>query len=217
MLSTLLRLLDLDKGSIFVDGTDLSRVPRSIVRERCFITIPQDPFITIEASLRFNIDAFERYSDNQVVCALEEARLWAHFSKLGDGEEQCLLGTSRLGVEEVLDQPLTSFPPLTLGQLQLLSLSRAVLRSRPPLKMPHLESSSKPILLLDEATASLDLETEAFVQDLIHKKFTSQGHTVIMVAHRVGLEMGSNGTREFDKVIWMDQGKVVRVEEKVDI
>lgn len=217
MVLTLLRLLDLDKGSIFVDGIDLSRVPRSIIRERCFITIPQDPLITIEASLRFNIDAFERYSNDQVVCALEEARLWSHFSKAGDGEEQYPCGTLRASIEKILDQPSTSFSPLTLGQLQLLSLSRAVLRSQRPLKMPDSESSSKPILLLDKATASLDIETEAYVQDLIHEKFTRQGHTVIMVAHRIGLGMGSNGTREFNKVIWMDQGKLVKVEGKMDM
>jgi ABC-type multidrug transport system fused ATPase/permease subunit len=56
LLLTLLRLLDAKSGTIKVDGVDLSLVPRTLVRQRCFITVAQDPFILGQASLRFNLD-----------------------------------------------------------------------------------------------------------------------------------------------------------------
>lgn len=56
LLLALLRLLDTQSGSIEVDGIDLSLVPLSTIRERCFITVTQDPFLLAQASLRFNLD-----------------------------------------------------------------------------------------------------------------------------------------------------------------
>lgn len=56
LLLTLLRLLDLKSGTIRVDGIDLSLVPRSLVRQRCFVTIAQDLFVLGHASLRSNLD-----------------------------------------------------------------------------------------------------------------------------------------------------------------
>jgi len=56
LMLTLLRLLDMKSGTIKVDGIDLSLVPRSLIRQRCFITVAQDPFILGQASLRFNLD-----------------------------------------------------------------------------------------------------------------------------------------------------------------
>jgi ABC-type multidrug transport system fused ATPase/permease subunit len=49
-------MVDIQSGSIVVDGVDLSTVPRSLVRQKCFITIAQDPYILEPASLRFNLD-----------------------------------------------------------------------------------------------------------------------------------------------------------------
>jgi ATP-binding cassette subfamily C (CFTR/MRP) protein 1 len=62
LLLTLLRLLDVKSGVIKVDGIDLSLVPRSLIRRRCFITVAQDPFLLAQASLRFNLDVRRHYS-----------------------------------------------------------------------------------------------------------------------------------------------------------
>jgi ABC-type multidrug transport system fused ATPase/permease subunit len=83
-----------------------------------------------------------------------------------------------------LDQPLESFPPLTPGQLQLLSFARAILRTKPKL-VSIAELQRKEILLLDEATSSLDPVAEALVQNLIQEHFTNKGHTVIIVSKQV--------------------------------
>lgn len=56
LMLALLRLLDLKSGTIKVDGVDLSLVPRDLIRQRCFITVGQDPFILSQASLRLNLD-----------------------------------------------------------------------------------------------------------------------------------------------------------------
>ena len=56
MLLTLLRLLDMKSGTIKVDGIDLSVVPRSLIRQKCFITVAQDSLVLGPASLRFNLD-----------------------------------------------------------------------------------------------------------------------------------------------------------------
>ena len=62
LLLTLLRLLDVKSGVIKVDGIDLSLVPRYLIRQRCFITVAQDPFLLAQASLRFNLDVRRHYS-----------------------------------------------------------------------------------------------------------------------------------------------------------
>lgn len=165
------------KGSISVDGVDLSLVPLSAVREQCFITIPQNSFIIQEASLRFNIDPFETYTDEQIVSCLEATQLWTHLTK-NDGSSSEVPPTS-----ERLDRPLPSFSPLTPGQLQLFTVARAVLRTKPRLSSPA-DHQRKEILLLDEATSSLDPATEKLVQDLVQEHFTDRGHTVIMVSNR---------------------------------
>lgn len=56
LLLTLLRVIDLKYGAIRVDGVDLTLIPRTLIRQKCFITVSQDPFLIAQASLRFNLD-----------------------------------------------------------------------------------------------------------------------------------------------------------------
>ncbi|KAK5122260.1 hypothetical protein LTR85_004170 [Meristemomyces frigidus] len=198
LLLALLRLLDLETGSIRIDGIDTARVPRSILRERCFITVPQDPFFLFDASLRFNLDPSGSYSDDQISSVLDRTRLWPHF-----------VASSRRQRQDILDQSLTSLAALSSGQSQLLSLSRAILRSQMPLKQ-RTHTATKPTLLLDEATSSLDFETERYIHRLIQESFTDRGYTVIMIAHR--LEAVAQSMRPgSDFVVWMDGGSIVRM------
>jgi ATP-binding cassette subfamily C (CFTR/MRP) protein 1 len=73
---SLLRLLDSRSGSITVDGTDISEIVRSAVRQKCFISVPQDPFLLPDATLRFNLDPNEHYQDEEITAALGKTRLW---------------------------------------------------------------------------------------------------------------------------------------------
>jgi ATP-binding cassette, subfamily C (CFTR/MRP), member 1 len=72
---SLLRLFDPRSGSITVDGTNISKIARSVVRQKCFISVPQDPFLLPDATLRFNMDPNEHYQDEEITAALEKTRL----------------------------------------------------------------------------------------------------------------------------------------------
>lgn len=178
----LLGLLEVDTGSISVDGIDLCRLPRSAIIDRCFIAIPQDPIMAADETLRYNIDPEGVFTDDQVISALKTTALWNPLSRADRAKRS---PKENQESSKILLQKLATVPTLTPGRLQLLALSRAVLRQR-----GHSADTSpcvaKPILLLDEATSSLDDETEALFYKVIKDCFTDQGHTVIMISHRVG-------------------------------
>ena len=108
LLLALLRLLELDRGTILVDGVDLQTVPRNLVRERLG-TIPQDPFL-LAGSVRANLDPLGRFpgDDAPLVAALEKVQIWGLIKGRGglDASAQ--------------DQPLSQ------GQQQLFALARAL-------------------------------------------------------------------------------------------
>jgi ABC-type multidrug transport system fused ATPase/permease subunit len=209
----LLRLLDSQCGSIIVDGIDTSNIHKTYLRRHCYITVPQDPFILTSATLRFNLDPDETMPATTLIHALEKTGLWKHFhhfSKLG---HQGLL----LSDEALLDLPMSSLPPLSAGQLQLLSLSRALAHAQAVsdstfcnLYTTPSPEKRKPIVLLDEATSAMDPDTDGLMQDVIEEEFTRKGYTVILVAHRV-----SNIVKGFrdgvDAVVWMAEGRIERV------
>ncbi|KAI9742905.1 MAG: hypothetical protein M1818_003634 [Claussenomyces sp. TS43310] len=206
---SLLRLLDTQSGTIKVDGIDLRFIPRSLVRQRCFITVPQDAVVLGHASLRFNLDPTGSFSDEAITTALRKTRLDSHFSYRNSSDSGVLIEgdnpTSITPPEHYLDAPVTSLPPLSTGQSQLFSLTRAILHAQ----NSHNESaqfpSIKPILLLDEATASLDPETEFAICDIIHREFTEKQHTVIAITHRLS-GVAQEMRQGQDVVAWLSKG-----------
>ncbi|KAI1441069.1 ABC transporter [Annulohypoxylon stygium] len=202
MLLTLHRLLDTTSGSITVDGVNISLVPRSVIRERCFVTVPQEPLLFNHESLRFNVDPTGTLSNNTIIEELSKVYLWQHF---GSAINQENLGDANTSTHPILDRELTSLPPLSVGQRQLLALARALLQV-----YAISTSGAKPIVLLDEATSSLDSSTEKVIIDIINREFTKKGHTVIMVAHRVGAAI-SHLRPGVDAVVWMKDGQIEKV------
>lgn len=190
-----------------MDGVDLATVPRHIIRERCFITVSQDPFIIPSLSLRFHVDPEEIYSNTQIIEVLKQAYLWPILSQSHSGQQDT-------PVFSILDSPLNSLPSLSAGQAQLLSLARAILRSQSS-PHDHFRDSSKQILLMDEATSSLDPKTERICHDLIDKWFTKRGFTVVMVTHRLGTALKGMG-EECGRVVWLEAGKIKKVESPGD-
>ncbi|KAK0613977.1 ABC transporter [Immersiella caudata] len=168
LLMTLFRLVELQSGSISVDGIDIATVPRQEVRRR-ISGVPQQPFL-LKGSVRLNADPMGAASDEDILHALECAQLSRLVNDKG-------------GLDADIDDL-----NLSSGQRQLLGLARALLRP-------------SSILILDEATSSIDARTEDAVQRVIRKKFP--GHTIIAVAHRLDTIM------DFDKVAVLDGGQLV--------
>ncbi|XP_057593148.1 ATP-binding cassette sub-family C member 2 [Hippopotamus amphibius kiboko] len=169
--NSLFRILEAAGGHITIDGVDIASIGLHDLREKLTI-IPQDP-ILFSGSLRMNLDPFNNYSDEEIWKALELAHLRSFVAGLQAGLSY--------EVTEGGDN-------LSIGQRQLLCLARALLRK------------SK-ILIMDEATAAVDLETDNLIQMTIQTEFSHC--TTITIAHRLHTIMDS------DKVMVLDNGKIV--------
>ncbi|CAM1291421.1 ABCC5 (predicted) [Pycnogonum litorale] len=166
----LFRLVDISCGTIYVDGIDISQIPIHELRSRLSI-IPQDPTM-FSGTIRDNLDPVGKYTDDEIWTSLEKT-----FMK---HKILTLAGKLQTNVTE----NGTNF---SVGERQLLCLCRALLKS------------SK-IILLDEATASIDLETDTLIQRTIKEGFANS--TVLTIAHRL------HTVRKCDKILVMENGSV---------
>lgn len=146
-------------------------------------------------SSRFPPQPSAALSDESVVEALRQTRLWPHF------RSRTSTTHSRHHTCTVLGSSMSSLPKMSTGQAQMFSLARAVLQLQvvngtcsstlsstdAQLNRPRI----MPILLLDEATSSLDPETEAAMNHIIHSEFTAKGHTSIAITHRTNAPSGT--------------------------
>ena len=173
-----------------------------MVRHRCFITVSQDPFFLHEETLRFNLDPSGAASDEVLQSAMAKVGMWTRLC----GNE---------GESGPLSRPLSSLPAVSAGQLQLLAMARAivkkeVLRCSAEYRDAEDHPVAKPILLLDEATSSLDSTTESAIYDIIESEFVERGHTVVIVAHRIGV-LSERMRSGRDYVAWIQDGRVSTV------
>ncbi|PTB62314.1 hypothetical protein BBK36DRAFT_1172514 [Trichoderma citrinoviride] len=197
IVAALLRLID-STGVLKVDGQDLLRTPRSVVRQKCFITITQEPFFIPQATLRFNLDPHSAVSDEVLQDALERVNVWPLLSTKSDST-----------AADVLNSELSALPALSVGQSQLLALARAIVRKHALAAEADYPGADarKPILLLDEATSSLDSEMEEYFYTIMEGEFRRHGYTAVIVAHRLLAVLG-RWRPGHDKIAWVEDGRV---------
>lgn len=202
LMLTLLRLLELRSGKILLDGIDISSVRLDLLRQRCFIVVSQDALLLHEETLRFNLDPDSSVSDNDLIVALTRANLWSHFVESDKGVEGTIV-ISGFSDHAILDQKVSMFQELSVGQCQLFTICRALV------KASTLRASGvTPVVVLDEVTSSLDVATESAIYRIIDEEFTQKGHTVIIIAHRLSALHTKVGR---DAVVFMADGRLQEV------
>ena len=171
LVNLLMRFYDLDKGDILIDGISTQQIPRSEVRKQ-FAMVLQDTWI-FEGSIKENI-VFnqENISDEEVVEACRTVGL-DHF-----------INTLPKGYDTVLSEK----DSLSDGQKQMITIARAIVQDAP-------------ILILDEATSSVDTRTEKLIQVAMDKLM--EGRTSFVIAHRLST------IKNADKILVMNHGEIV--------
>ncbi|KAF9175506.1 hypothetical protein BGX20_004661 [Mortierella sp. AD010] len=166
-------------GSIEIDGIDISTLGLRELRQHLSI-IPQDPTL-FSGSVRENLDPFNEATDAELWEALERAHLKSHIASLEGG----------LSYE--VAQNGENF---SVGQRSLICLARALLRKTK-------------ILVLDEATSAVDVETDELIQKTIRKEFNDR--TILTIAHRIKTIMDS------DKILVLERGQVLEYDAPAEL
>ena len=170
--SLLMRFYEVTDGSIRIDGHDIRQIKMASLRQQLGV-VPQEPFL-FQGSIAYNI-AFGRpdASMDEIIAAAKAANAHDFIVRLPKGyDTEILEGSTNV----------------SLGQRQLVCLARVIL-------------AQPRILVLDEATSSVDLRTEGLIQDALEKLMS--GRTSLVIAHRLAT------VQRADTILVIDGGRIV--------
>ena len=184
IMASLFRLTELSSGSISIDDIDIAKIGLHDLRSRLAI-IPQDPTL-FRGTIRNNLDPFSEHADLELWNALRQADLVGTQQTMEDEAGRIHLDTP------VEDEGLN----FSLGQRQLLALARALVRN-------------SQIIVCDEATSSVDFETDQKIQRTIVRGF--KGKTLLCIAHRLKTIIG------YDRILVMDAGNVAELDAQINL
>jgi len=171
LMLAMLRIVEPEGGCIRIDGVDLSKVPLQRLRRETISLIPQDAYL-FGGSVRDNLDPFHVHDDQALCTALKHTYMEDVIMSMGGLDASLAEGGENLSA----------------GQRQLLCIARVMLRK-------------SQIILMDEATANIDMATDILIQRAIREAF--KGCTVLAIAHRLDTVMDS------DRIVVLESGRVV--------
>ncbi|ESO89359.1 hypothetical protein LOTGIDRAFT_229211 [Lottia gigantea] len=174
LMLSLFRLVEPVQGSIFIDDVDIGQIGLHQLRSKISI-IPQDPILFI-GSIRMNLDPTDQYTDDEIWTVLKQTHLYDTIKALPNG----LLSPCGEGGNK-----------FSAGERQLLCLARSLLRKCK-------------ILILDEATAAVDMKTDDLIQETLRCEF--KHCTVLTIAHRI------NTVLDYDRIMVLDKGRIAEID-----
>ena len=167
----LFRILEAFSGHIYIDGIDISKVGLNKLRESITI-IPQDSTL-MDGTLRYNIDPIKAFSDKDIIQVMK---------KIGF---DYIIKQHQSGLDQNISENGSN---LSIGEKQLICITRAILRKTK-------------IIVLDEATASIDYKTEEIIQKALNEILVNS--TMICIAHRIKTVIN------MDKILVLENGEIV--------
>ena len=183
----LFRILEPLKGTIFIDDVNITEIGLSKLRSSITI-IPQDPTL-MEGSLKFNIDPLNLYSREEIADVMQKIGFWYICERYVNESDDPLINNPMQGLDMVIKENGTN---ISIGEKQLICITRAILRK------------SK-IVVMDEATASIDVATEKIIQSAINELLTNS--TVMTIAHRIKTIIKS------DKILVLEKGEIAEYDD----
>ena len=177
---SLFRIIEAAQGTIIIDGRNISDIPLKKLR-RSLSIVPQEPFL-LEGTLKTNLDPLNLYSEEEINEILKNVKLYEMLE-----HDSANYKTKLNGINTEIKEYGNN---LSFGCRQLLCVARAILRK------------SK-VIILDEATSSVDQRTEDIISSVVDNMFKDS--TVITIAHRI------NTVKKCDRIVVMDEGKIVEI------
>ncbi|KAJ7461221.1 multidrug resistance-associated ABC transporter [Mycena latifolia] len=186
LLQALFRIVELQEGEIEIDGYNIRNIGLDVLRGKLAL-VPQESVLFL-GTLRENLDPLGSKTDAELISVLQRAWLLPR-----EGDPPDATADSKFSLDSTVGDEGSNY---SAGEKQLLALCRALVKN-------------SPIIVLDEATSSVDVETDAKLQRTIRTEFAAA--TLLCIAHRL------NTIAYYDRILVMDQGQVVEFDTVLDL